>query len=175
MADAPRISSFAGGLLARESTSLVQPAIPRWIGHHRVDRRPVTRAGLIVNPSAGKGSGKGLALTEKLKGDSRVTVRVLDRFEQLTAFIDDMAREEVSDLFISSGDGTIQEILTQIGERQPFRQAPRISLLPHGTTNLTAADLGFRSRSIDTQADFIRRLAPADLRARHTHPLRQSG
>ncbi|WP_373504028.1 diacylglycerol kinase family protein [Aestuariivirga sp.] len=168
MADAPRTSSLAGGIFARESTSAVQPAIPRWIGHHRVDRRPVTRAGLIVNPRAGKGSGKGLALAGKLQGDPTVTVRVLEHFEQLSSIIDDMAREEVSDLFISSGDGTIQEILTQIGERRPFRQAPRISLLPHGTTNLTAADLGFRRHSIEAQAQFMKRLAPADLRARHT-------
>ena len=168
MADAPRISSFAGGLLSRDSASEARPASARAATHHHVDRRPVTRAGLIVNPLAGKASGKGLALAEKLRGEGGVTVRVLERFEQLSTFIDDMARDEVSDLFISSGDGTIQEILTQIGERHPFRHLPRLSLLPHGTTNLTAADLGFRSRSIETQADFIRRLAPADLRARHT-------
>lgn len=129
---------------------------------------PVTRAGLIVNPRSGKQSGKGLALAGQLRNDPTMTVRVLDRFEQIGQFVDDMARDNVSDLFISSGDGTIQEILTHIAERKPFRQPPRLALLPHGTTNLTAADLGLRLRSIDAQAQFMRSLSPSELRARST-------
>lgn len=135
------------------------------------DRAPqdvATRVGLIVNPLSGKQSGKGLALAEKLGGDPSMTVRVLERFEQIGAFVDDMARDNVSDLFISSGDGTIQEILTHIAERKPFRQPPRLALLPHGTTNLTAADLGLRIRSIDQQAGFMRGLNFTDLRNRPT-------
>ncbi len=126
------------------------------------------RVGLIVNPRSGKQSGKGLALAENLRGDPSLTIRVLERFEQIDAFVDDMARDSVSDLFISSGDGTIQEILTYIAERQPFRQLPRLALLPHGTTNLTAADLGLRLRSIDQQAGFMRGLNFTDLRSRPT-------
>lgn len=128
----------------------------------------MTRTGLIVNPLSGKGNGKGQALVEKLKGDSSMTVRVIDHFEQLSSFVEDMARDEVSDLFISSGDGTIQEILTQIAERGLFRKQPRISLLPHGTTNLTAADLGLRHRSIEAQAQFMRSNARHDLQRRPT-------
>ena len=62
----------------------------------------------------------------------------------------------VDELFISSGDGTVQAIQTEIAERlQPQRFMPRLALLPHGTTNMTAADLGFRNRNIKVQADFI--------------------
>jgi diacylglycerol kinase (ATP) len=132
------------------------------------ESRPATRAGLIVNPLSGRGSGKGLALAEQLRSDRHVTVRVLDRFDQLGRFILDMADDGVSDLFISSGDGTTQEILTQIAEQRPFRHLPRIGLVPHGTTNLTAADLGLRRRSIAAQAEFIRTLKPAVIKARHT-------
>ena len=128
----------------------------------------MSRAGLIVNPRSGKSSGKGLALAEKLRGDPGISVRVLERWEQLNPFIDGLAADGVSDLFISSGDGTIQEIQTQLAERRPFAQLPRLALLPHGTTNLTASDLGFRYRSIDAQAAFMRDLRPGDLRARPT-------
>ncbi len=141
----------------------------------RIDLRPVERVGLIVNPRSGKGNGKGLALLEALQGDSRMTIRVIDRFEQLSGFVEDMARDGVTDLFISSGDGTIQEILTQAVERRLFKTLPRICLLPHGTTNLTAADLGLRHRSIAAQAAFLRRPALADLQPRANHSLRQSG
>jgi hypothetical protein len=128
----------------------------------------VTKVGLIVNPRSGKGNGKGIALAGKLRGDSLFSIRILDQFEQLPSFVEDMARDEVSDLFISSGDGTIQEILTHIAERPLFRKRPRISLLPHGTTNLTAADLGLRHRTIDAQAQFMRSLTRNDLRPRPT-------
>ena len=128
----------------------------------------MTRVGLIVNPSSGKSSGKGLALAAKLRRDPGVSVRVLERWEQLNTFIDEFAAEGVSDLFISSGDGTIQAIQTELAERRPFAHLPRLALLPHGTTNMTAADLGFRHRSIEAQAQFMRNLQPTDLRSRST-------
>jgi len=126
------------------------------------------RAGLLVNPRSGQSSGKGLALADKLRSTRSVTVKVLERFEQLPQFIADMAGEGVTDLFISSGDGTVQAIQTELAERRPFAKLPRLSLLPHGTTNMTAADLGFRHRSIDAQARFISTLDPGDLQARPT-------
>ena len=130
--------------------------------------RPARRAGLIVNPTAGKNSGKGLALAGKLAGERDIMIRMLERFGQLDCFVRDMAAAEVSDLFISSGDGTIQEILTLIAENGPFTMPPRIILLPHGTTNLSANDLGLRSHSIERQAAFIKSLAPRDVTARNT-------
>lgn len=129
---------------------------------------PPRRAGLIVNPLSGKGRGKGQALAEMLKGDAAVSLHMLERFDQLDAVIDAVAGEQVTDLFISSGDGTIQEILTRIAERRPFARLPRLCLLPHGTTNLSANDLGFRSRSLDAQARFIRSLEARSLVTRHT-------
>lgn len=130
--------------------------------------RPGRRAGLIVNPSAGKGSGKGLALAGKLAADPAITVRILERFEQLEGFVNEMLQSDVSDLFISSGDGTIQEILTLLAERRPFTTLPSITLLPHGTTNLSANDIGFRSHSLDAQAAFLKSLDARDVCTRHT-------
>jgi hypothetical protein len=71
-------------------------------------------------------------------------------------------------LFISSGDGTIHAIQTELAERKPFKTIPRLSLLPHGTTNMTAADLGFRFRSLQAQADYITHLESKQLRERPT-------
>jgi diacylglycerol kinase (ATP) len=129
---------------------------------------PARRAGVIVNPRAGKGSGKGMALAERLKGQPGISVRILERFEQITPFLAELAGEGVSDLFISSGDGTIQEILTILAERGPFPSLPRIGLLPHGTTNLSANDVGFRSHAIEAQAAFLKDLPAGDMQHRHT-------
>jgi len=126
------------------------------------------RAGLIVNPASGKSSGKGLALAERLKSAAAVQVHVLERFGQLPQVLADFAAAGVTDLFISSGDGTIQAIQTELAERKPFAPLPRLGLLPHGTTNMTAADLGFRYRSVAAQAQFLADLQPRILRSRPT-------
>jgi diacylglycerol kinase (ATP) len=126
------------------------------------------RAGLIVNPSAGKGSGKGLALAAKLAGERDIMIRTLERFGQLDGFLREMAAAGVNHLFISSGDGTIQEILTLITEEAPFAAPPAITLLPHGTTNLSANDIGFMSHSVDSQAAFMRSPEARDVSMRNT-------
>lgn len=126
------------------------------------------RAGLIVNPRSGKGSGKGQELAARVTGDPGISLHVLEHFERLEDVLAGMAREGVSDLFISSGDGTIQEILTLLAERGVFPDLPRICLLPHGTTNLSANDLGFAHRSIGAQVAFLRNPQAKRLATRHT-------
>ena len=133
-----------------------------------MDDTRVKRAGVIINPLSGKRSGHGLALAAKLAGAASVAVKLLERFGQLSDFLDEFAREGVTDLFISSGDGTVHAIQTDLAERKPFRHLPRLTLLPHGTTNMTAADPGFNRKGIDAQADFIQTLAAKDLRKRPT-------
>ena len=133
-----------------------------------MDDKSLKRAGLIVNPRSGKSSGKGLRLVEMLKSKPSVSVRLLEKFEQLPSFLDDLVKEGVTDLFISSGDGTIQAIQTELAERMPFNAIPRLSLLPHGTTNMTASDLGFCHRSLSAQAEYIGNLEPSHLRERRT-------
>jgi diacylglycerol kinase (ATP) len=127
----------------------------------------MSRAGLMVNPRSGKSSGKGVALAKKLSSTG-VCVQIIDHFGALPDQLKQMAADGVTDLFISSGDGTIQAVQTLIAETRLFPQPPRLCLLPHGTTNMTAADLGFRLRNIDEQAAFITRLEPSDLRQRPT-------
>ena len=126
------------------------------------------RAGLLVNPSSGKSSGKGLSLAEMLKSNALVSTRILEKFEQLPGILDEFASTGVTDLFISSGDGTIQAIQTELAERKPFKIIPRLCLLPHGTTNMTAADLGFRFKALQAQADYIARLEAKQVRERPT-------
>ena len=116
--------------------------------------------GLIINPKSGKKSGYGLALAKLLaesgaaqQGD--VEVKIIERFETLPDMMDDFAAREIDILYISSGDGTVQAIQSDIAERKKFARQPHLCLLPHGTTNMTAADLGFGLKNIQQQADFI--------------------
>ena len=146
-----------------------------------MDDKGMRKAGLLVNPLSGKSSGRGLALAEKLKGVGSISIEVLTKFADLEPALHRLAERGVTDLFISSGDGTIQAIQTAIAEGNMFSTMPRLALLPHGTTNMTAADLGFRQKSVDAQANYMRELStgrtsqrptlravnPADGRPRH--------
>ncbi|MDP4822357.1 MAG: hypothetical protein NWR47_00225 [Aestuariivirgaceae bacterium] len=129
------------------------------------------KAGLLVNPRAGKLSGKGMRLVEALGTQSGVAKVVLNDFSQLEPALRKFADEGVTTLAISSGDGTIQAIQTLLAETDIFKQAPRLMLLPHGTTNMTAADLGVTTRNIAKLAAILQStpaLASAETRIRPT-------
>lgn len=124
------------------------------------------RGGLIVNPKSGNSNGKGLALAGRL--GPGVPVKVMEQFGQLRPHLEALAREGVTDLFVSSGDGTAQAILTEVAERNPFASLPRLCFLPHGTTNLSGPDVGFRSRSFESQAAMLRDPRPSEVIERAT-------
>ncbi len=125
-------------------------------------------SGLLINPRAGKGNKKGLDLAMMLLGATGVEVRLLESFADVSASLESFARRGVTDIFISSGDGTIQEVQTVLAERNYFPQLPRLCLLPHGTTNMTAADIGFRERDATKQAEFIKHVNAVDIARRPT-------
>ncbi len=125
------------------------------------------KAGVIINPLSGGGNAKGRALAETLRTADReapVRVMLLERFEALIPALKEMVAEGLDALFISSGDGTIQAIQTWLAENLDEARLPRLVLLPHGSTNMTAADLGFHDRDARAQRDFIlsRRWAQED-------------
>ncbi len=128
--------------------------------------------GLIVNPKSGKQAGKGLNLAQLLAGRSEIHVKILHRFDDLVPSMCQLAELGIDILAISSGDGTIQQVQTELAERNPFKALPTICLLPHGTTNMTAADLGIGTTNIERQAlllsDVENRKANTHMRRRHT-------
>lgn len=130
----------------------------------------MSRVGVIVNPGSGRGRGKGLALTELLKNKtaSDRDIVVLAKFPEIYPTLQRFAKTGVTEIFISSGDGTVQAIQTWLAESKTFATLPRLCLLPHGTTNMTAADLGFKRRNIAEQADFICNPTPRESTERHT-------
>lgn len=125
-------------------------------------------AGVLINPDSGRGNGKGPALAAALSGKPDVKLHLLTAFGALEQVLREFAAAGVSDLFISSGDGTVQAIQTLLAEKRIFPVLPRICLLPHGTTNMTAADIGYCIRGIPAQAAFVQNPEPRELRKRPT-------
>ncbi len=113
-------------------------------------------AGLIINPLSGKRNNRGLELASRVSRHDHVHVHVLTEFLELRDVLQHFSKHGVRTLFISSGDGTVQAIQTLIAEGDvSFDFIPRFCLLPHGTTNLTASDLGFRVKNLDDQEKVI--------------------
>jgi diacylglycerol kinase (ATP) len=130
----------------------------------------LSKSGVVINTKSGRGRGKGAALSEALKHQptDNVDVAVLNSFENLVPTLQRFANNDVENIFISSGDGTVHAILTWIAESGQFKTLPRLCLLPHGTTNMTAADLGFRRTGITEQANFIVNAVSPEIQSRHT-------
>jgi diacylglycerol kinase (ATP) len=97
--------------------------------------------GLIINPRSGGKGGKGERLRRALRQNA-VELAMLECFAELPALLAHMASRGVDTLAISSGDGTIHAIQTELAERPPFARRPKLILLPHGTANLSASQLG---------------------------------
>jgi diacylglycerol kinase (ATP) len=135
-----------------------------------LDDKALSKIGVIINPKSGRGRGKGVALAEALRSHSKasVDVAVLQSFPEIYPALERFAANDVETIFISSGDGTIQAIQTWIAESAKFKTLPKLCLLPHGTTNMTASDLGFRRKDVDAQAAFIARIDTKEIRNRNT-------
>jgi len=114
-----------------------------------------------------------------LDGEENVEVKIIESFETLPDMMDDFAARTIEILFISSGDGTVQAIQSDIAERGKFARQPALCLLPHGTTNMTAADLGFGVKNLKKQAEFIVACGagkkPGDVRVRATVKISNPG
>jgi diacylglycerol kinase (ATP) len=112
-------------------------------------------SGLIVNPRSDRRNGRGLALAQRLAATPGVSIAIMEQFGELPAILREFAKQGVDRLFISSGDGTVHAVHTELAERNPFPALPQLGLLPHGTTNMTASDVGLRARSLARQMAVI--------------------
>ena len=126
------------------------------------------RAGFLLNPLSGGGNPRGLALLNLLQDKPDISKHVLAQFSDLESALQKLAQDDVTDLFISGGDGTIQAAMTLIAATSIWKTTPRLCILPHGTTNLSANDLGLKLRAIPKQAEFIKALAPRKIKTRNT-------
>jgi hypothetical protein len=115
--------------------------------------------GLLINPLSGRRSGKGERLRRALGKRPPVEVAMLDEFSNLPAVLRHLADKGVDILAISSGDGTLHAIQTELAENQPFPKLPRLIVLPHGTANMSAGTIGFKH----CLSDLVRLLPDRDL------------
>ncbi|MGI9414125.1 MAG: diacylglycerol kinase family protein [Hyphomicrobiales bacterium] len=113
--------------------------------------------GVIVNPKSAKQGRRGKALAHALEGAQGVAVETLDDFADLPDILKAFAKKKIELLVLSGGDGTVQAAQTCMAESRSFKTLPRLAVLPHGTTNMTAADVGLKVTKPARVADLLTR------------------
>jgi diacylglycerol kinase (ATP) len=138
LAPRPRPDAAVGAL------ELLPPRLFDW----RPRRQPV-RVAVISNPTAGQNARRGLLA----RIDDVLTSHpsVPHRLETTYAGIADAARAAVADeaeiIVVNGGDGTAQAVLTTIFTT-PAKRLPVLAVLPGGTTNSTARNVGYGTRAL---------------------------
>jgi len=103
--------------------------------------RPV---GLISNPNSGRNRKHLRAIERIVANHPRVHHCPTPGAADIPAALSMLAEHSVAVLAINGGDGTVARVLTHLLEDAPFERLPLIALLPGGTTNMNAGDVGLR-------------------------------
>jgi hypothetical protein len=100
--------------------------------------------GLISNPNSGRNRKHPQAIDRIVANHPRVHHYPTAAPADVPAVLSALANRSVAVLAINGGDGTVARILTHLLEDTPFERPPLIALLPGGTTNMNAGDVGLR-------------------------------
>jgi diacylglycerol kinase (ATP) len=110
-------------------------------GSGRPPRAP-TSLGVLNNPRSGSNAG-----WRELRKQAAVTVPDQRWFDvttpdEVAGALRGFAGDEVETVLVIGGDGTVQAVLTALFRDACLPTLPRIAVLPAGSTNMTAGDVG---------------------------------
>ena len=100
--------------------------------------------GLISNPNSGRNRRQLRAIERIVANHPRVHHYPTSAPEDVPVALSALAERAVAAIAINGGDGTVARVLTHLLEEAPFERLPLIVLLPGGTTNMNAGDVGLR-------------------------------
>ena len=100
------------------------------------------QVGLISNPSSGHNRDQFARIAARIDQCRSIHHIITHSQADIAPALQDMAARDISVLAINGGDGTIAAILGALLESKLFSRLPLIALLPGGTANMTAGDIG---------------------------------
>ena len=119
--------------------------------------RPLTGPiGLISNPNSGHNRDQFEGIRSQIERCPNIHHRITHRTSDISPVLQELADLNVSILAINGGDGTVAAILGALLASKPFIATPLIVLLPGGTANNSAGDVGLRGSLNRAVADFCR-------------------
>ena len=106
---------------------------------------PGLKFGALINPNSRRNRRRPPDLSALRR--MGIPVEIPATVGEMHAALVRLAAAEVDVLGISGGDGAVLAALTAILCEKAFERPPILCLLPGGTTNMTAADVGLRGRN----------------------------
>ncbi len=100
------------------------------------------RVGILYNPLSGRNRRKPDFFQEILARHPNVPCTEVQTPEDILAALRTFAQGQVNCLVVNGGDGTIQATMGALFNHRPFSILPHLALLPAGTANLIAGDVG---------------------------------
>ena len=114
---------------------------------------PQPPIGLISNPGSGHNRDRFPAIESRIAQCSNIIHRVTREPSEIESVLREFSAQRISTLAINGGDGTASAILGTLLEHDIFTELPKIILLPGGTANMNAGDIGVRgslTRAVET-------------------------
>ncbi len=102
------------------------------------------RVGVISNPASGHNRDQFDTIRAQLEACPNLTHVVTHSPAEIDDALARLAGEGIAVLAINGGDGTNSAILGRVLETRPFGALPLVALLPAGTANMNAGDVGIR-------------------------------
>lgn len=121
-----------------------EPPEPRLLLAPPVDLGRPIRAGVINNPLSFRNTRRNSlrAVVDVLRAHPRIPHHNVDRPEDIGAATRALLDAGSELLIVNGGDGTVQAVLTELFDGRPRNALPLLAVLPSGTTNMVAADIG---------------------------------
>lgn len=110
--------------------------------------------GLISNPGSGHNRDRFEQIRRRFEEHSAIHHIITNSPAEIGPALQVLAEREIGVLAINGGDGTASAILGQLVDSELFTRAPLIALLPGGTANMNAGDIGIRGSLSKAAARF---------------------
>jgi len=105
---------------------------------------PTGPVGVISNPGSGHNRNQFPRIRDRLERSPQLHHIVTEGPEDIDTALADLARRDIEVLAINGGDGTASAVLGRLLTSDLFPALPRVALLPGGTANMNAGDIGVK-------------------------------
>jgi diacylglycerol kinase (ATP) len=105
---------------------------------------PASPVGLISNPGSGHNRDQFERIRARIDGQPGIHHRITHSAADIAPALAELAALDIGVLAINGGDGTVSAVLGELLESKLFDRPPLIALLPGGTANMNAGDVGVR-------------------------------
>ena len=108
-------------------------------------RKGKLRAGLLINSNSRRSREHLGKIVQLVDSCPHIHYRITDGPDDVYDALSFLAGQSVDLLAVAGGDGTISNFFTQLLDEGPFEWLPPIVILPGGTANMTAGDVGLKA------------------------------